>query len=212
MPAVSKVSIGNQAIINLGEDHFIEDPGEGTKQANLLNQLFDHAVDVVLAAHPWPFAKKRAALTELTNPSDHWSHCYRYPVDCVFARYIVSATDAEHGDVGMIEGVRGRYRIPFEIAGDDAAGRYIFTDQAEATLAYTKRIQDTQAFSAPFVDALAWYLAARMALPITKKPKIAEWAGKQYRLALDSAAATAHNEGQPVEKPESPSVRARLDA
>lgn len=195
----SITEIYNQALANLGVTRFVSDVSDQTLEAEICGIWFGQVRDEILRMADWPFARRRVVLAEVANPPDHWEYQYRYPSDCLFLRAL------------LIDGVRNPrhdQRIEFEIGADDT-GRVIWTDQSEAVALYT-RVMDTTTFYDPlFVSALAWGLAARIAMPLAVDARLSQMAGQQYSMAVQRAAAAAFNEGFQAQ-PESALVAVRF--
>ncbi|MNG06251.1 hypothetical protein D3C84_894790 [compost metagenome] len=99
-------------------------------------------------------------------------------------------------------------QIPFRI-GYDSGGRVIHTDQPEAGVRFTFRVQDPTFFDALFADALAWRLAMDLALPLSSKPELQTYASQQFQLAMTKAEGSAFEESQDDPEPESEFVSVR---
>lgn len=160
----SVVSICNLALSNLAKDN-IQDLDEGSTEAKLCKQFYEHSRDTLLQVFPWRFARKTGSLAELTNTKDkRWAYAYKRPTDCLKVRRVTDEAQIDYLSYG--EGaVAGGYAYDIE-------GTTIFCDLSPAFLDYTWRVNDVTKFPPLFVDALAWHLAVRLAMPITRDPKI----------------------------------------
>jgi len=102
-------------------------------------------------------------------------------------------------------------KIIFETAANsDGNGRVILTNQPQAWLLYVRRITDPTMFDAIFSDALAWRLAAEIAMPITGNANLGTAAQNRYTQVIASAGAHSMNEAQEEDEPMSDIARARL--
>ncbi len=193
----SEVEIGNLALGYVGVAHEISSLDEDSTEAEQVKRFYATTRDQVLRDFPWPFARRYVALALVAeDPNDDWAYSYRYPTDCVRA-------------LRLVDGHRIQTtRIPWEVASDDA-GRLILTDQAEAVLRYIKRIEDPEQFDASFVEALAWRLGSKLAIPLSRSAKERDYALERYRLEISVAQANAANEGETDDDPEPESIRAR---
>jgi len=203
----SKTEICNLALSNIGISQFITDvdaPSEKSNEAIVCRRWYDISLNFALEDFDWNFARRRLALAEIAStPPSTWAKVYAYPSDCATARKI------------EVAGVRVPYaeqRIPFEVAAETAVtGDYkvIYTDCELAVLVYTKRITDAGLFDAQFVMALAWLLAANIAMPLAVNSKLAAQAASNYQAAKLTAFASHLNERQEDPEPASETERAR---
>ncbi|HWV38853.1 MAG TPA: hypothetical protein VN033_10305 [Vulgatibacter sp.] len=194
--ALSEVAICNVALARIGVSAPISSLDEASAEATNCKTLYAPARDTVLAAAPWPFATRRALLAEVAAPSDPpyadtstgWAHRYALPVDCLVAREVWS------GQRNPLE------RVPFAVEFG-GLGRVLLTDQADAQLIYTAKVVDPASFDPGFDDALAWHLAADLALPLKAEVKLGQNARAMAEHTLLRATARAFNEGQRDRRP-----------
>ncbi|MGX1353368.1 hypothetical protein AB7M49_006989 [Bradyrhizobium elkanii] len=160
----SIISICNLALTNLGKDN-INALSEPTAEARACNQYYEHTRDVLLQGYPWRFAGKTASLAELTNDKlGTWRYAYKRPIDCLKVRWIrreYSVTD--HCRQTLEEELSN----PYEIEGET-----LYCNLSPAFLRYTWRLVDPTKFSPLFVEALSWHLAVKLAMPLTRDPKV----------------------------------------
>jgi hypothetical protein len=88
--------------------------------------------------------------------------------------------------------------------------RSLITSFDDAALVYTRRITNPVRFSSAFTDALAFRLAAELALAIPGKTDLEQAMRQRYLLAIAHAKANARNEVQPDQPQDSETIRARL--
>jgi hypothetical protein len=179
----SEVQICNMALGHIGAAAEIQSLSEATEEAKYSNLYYNDIRDSVLRQHPWNFATTYVVLADLGSPPTGWDYRYRYPVDCHRALNIVKAakTDPE---------------IEFDVGSDGSSGRVILTDQATATLRYTAKVTDPNAFDALFIHALSWALAVHLAEPITSSQAKKKDAAAAYAGIMLTAKATDSNEGE----------------
>lgn len=200
MFSVSDTFIANAALEQIGAKSGIQSLTENSPEARACNFWFDFCRVHVLEAYNWGFARKRLALAASSDdpPEGIWSYRYQYPVDCVKAREIENSLGPTAD------------AIPFEIEQtSDGSAKTIVTNQEEATLIYTRNVEETSLFSAHFIDTLAAQLASRIALKLTGKRTIRDDMLKLYSQLL--LAAPAHDANETVkDKPrEAEWIRAR---
>lgn len=193
----SEVEIYNMALGYVGVAREIDAPDEGSTESDQCQRYYAQTRDATLRDFPWPFANKVIALGLVEeNPNDDWAYAYRYPTDCLRALRLVTGSRVDTAPP------------PFELGHDDA-GKLIFTDQAEAVLKYTRRIEDPELFDPAFVEAFAWRLGSKVAIPLSRSEKERDYAFKRYQFELNVARAHAANEGQVDPAPEAESIRER---
>lgn len=196
----SDVEICNVALGRLGIDQFIESIDDSNSRARACKNHLSTARDVLLESVDWSFAESQTSLALLTTVVNGWAYQYRYPSDCVRARYI---TD----DNGMRSNATYA-AAPFKLSNDDS-GVTILTDIENAYLIYTKRITNPNLFSASFRSALSWRLAIELATTLRVDPSLAQNAEMKYRIELSAAAAHDANQSIADVRADSPSIRGR---
>lgn len=143
----SIVAICNLALSNIGKDN-IASLTEASAEARACRQFYDITRDTLLQAYPWRWAGKTLALAAVSNDQGaRWSYAYQRPHDCLKIRSMGAGSF-------------------------DAQGSLIYSSASPAVLSYTYRVEDPAVFSPLFADALSWHLAVRLAMPLTRDPKI----------------------------------------
>ncbi len=161
----SEVSICNLALGNVAKPD-INSLNEASAEARACKRYFAQVRDVMLESYPWLFARKIAALAEVTNDrANRWRYAYRRPSDCLKELLVLDEclSPLIFSDGDMLR----RGGIPYDVAGTT-----IYTNVKPAFLEYTYRLVDPTKFSATFVEAFGWELAVRIAMPLTRDPKI----------------------------------------
>lgn len=178
----SIVSICNLALSNLGKAN-ISALSEMSAEARACNQFYDHVLGTLLQAYPWRFAGKTQSLAEITNDKPGaWGYAYSRPVDCLKVRWVrpeYSETDPSP------QTLQEEIANPFDIEGQT-----IYCNLSPAFLRYTWRASDPATFSPLFIEALSWHLAVRLAMPLTRDPKVRADAF-QLAMRMQGEAATA---------------------
>lgn len=195
----SVVQICNMALTRIGQNQFIDSIDEQSKAAELCALHYELCRDEVLQAFPWPFAEARVSLADIGSPPQNWAYRYRYPTDCLQIRRITVP--------GMVM-PRADDRIPYQVV-NASGGRAIVTDQEQAEIAYTARVEDTTYFSPMFTNALAWRLAAELAMGLQAKPENYQAAMQNYQITISQAQALAFEEVEDGQAPESEFIQAR---
>ncbi|WP_250533979.1 hypothetical protein [Caballeronia sp. AZ10_KS36] len=170
----SAVDICNLALGHLGDDATVSSlsPPEGSAQAEHCARFYPIARDLCLESHEWGFATRRADLALLADtPPPGFQFVYAMPSNC---RNIIDLVDPVALDDYTYHGHGEHWRnaardpVPYELETRDDGTQVIYTNLANAKIRYVYSVTDTTKFSAQFVDALAWLLAAYLAGPIIK--------------------------------------------
>lgn len=176
----SVVSISNLALSNLGKDN-IQDLDEASTEARACKQFYDQTRDSLLQAYPWRFAGKTAALAQIANDRvGEWANAYTRPTDCLKVRWVrpdYSTLDPKPNHTAQ----RDAFGFTHDIEGNT-----IYCGLSPAFLRYTFRLTDPTRYSPLFIEALSWLLSVRLAMPLTRDPKVRADA---YQLARQTQAA-----------------------
>jgi hypothetical protein len=160
----STVAICNLALSNLGKDN-ISALTEASAEARACNQFYDHVRKLLLQEYPWGFAGKSASLASITNDKEgDWLYAYRKPNDCLKLRTVrnrYSTTPQDDLPEALPSG------FPYEVEGSA-----IYCDLSPAFGRYTYDLTDPTKFSVSFIEALGWHLSVRLAMPLTRDPKV----------------------------------------
>jgi hypothetical protein len=186
----SIVSICNLALSNLGKDNISALTDAGA-EARACSQFYDQTLDSLLQGYPWRFAIKTASLAEVTNDKPGtWEYAYRYPLDCLKVRYVRPAYVADDpADYSTAQA--DSFGFAHEIEGQT-----IYCDLSPAFLRYTYRNTDPTKYSPLFIEALSWHLAVRLAMPLTRDPKMRADAFQLAQQTQGAAQMADANEGR----------------
>lgn len=214
------VEVCNMALDNLGQTVGIASLSEASKAARACSRHLQQALDELMSVHPWPFCTKSAALalTEDT-PIPGWTYQYAYPSDCVRAWVVCDENgvrlalqswpdtyfDSMYYNKGVMPGLTF---VPFQVVSGSQQ-TCIITDLQGAMLIYSKRQTDVSRLPPLVVNALAWHLANKIAMPITADPKMQQSAMNMANIALVTAQAAQASQSQPDPEPSPPSIAAR---
>jgi hypothetical protein len=196
----SDIEICNIALSRVAHTQPIVSFTEKSKAAELCSVFFKPLRELVLADFPWPFAESIVTLADIGSPAPGWAYRYRYPADCLKVREIIIPEQRRP--------MSSDQQIPYKI-GYDSGGRVIHTDQAEAGVRFTFRVEDPTFFDPLFADALAWRIGQDLALPLSSKPDLQQYCQQQYEMAKTRAQGSAFEESQDDPEPESEFVSVR---
>jgi hypothetical protein len=183
---VAVVDIYNMALSRLGTKSTVAATTENSVEAEQLSIHYANARDCVLAGYDWGFARRSLTLARRTETAPTgWSYLYSYPTNCARFRGIGNPLSFPV--------------IPFKILSiEDSGGNDVKAIAINLTSAegwFTKIITNTELFDPMFVNALAWELASRVALPITQKESIWQRCVQMATATIPMAAAVNGNEG-----------------
>jgi hypothetical protein len=104
---------------------------------------------------------------------DEWTYAYTLPSDFLAARFIYPR----------------KSRIQYDIESGPAYTTILLTNEEDADLIYTARVSTITKWSAGFIKAFAWKLAADLAAPLQLDEKKVVWADGRYKAELSKALA-----------------------
>ena len=171
----STVQLFNTALARLGGEQLDKriSPQETDTLGALCATLFEHVLDMALAAHTWTFALRRVALAVLADAPENAEYplAYALPSDCV--RPV------------RLDGCGGLNRSPAYAVEGDA----LRTREAAASLLYVQRVTDPRRWPPTFADALAWALAAELATAKSNDLRKQQFCAQNYEISLSTAIA-----------------------
>lgn len=150
----TNIAICNLALSYLGKD-VISSFDEPSTEGRVCRQFFNHALSTLLQREKWSFAQKRQPLAQVLNEQNsRFAYAYEMPFDCLKLHHL-SGDSTEYVDTSYI-----------------VEGRAIYADLSPAFAHYTFNLQDCALLTPLFEEALSWYLAAKIAIPLTRDQKI----------------------------------------
>ena len=212
----------NKALALIGSSTISDIADTGDPTATLLNEIFDKNRDAVLEACEFPFAIKRADLTEIAD----WVTATAYVADdLVFTADNVYtclvghtsgtfATDLASGYwsktySGPTFHYTECYLIPSDCLkplgiNDEYAdwaeeGELIVSDTSGLELKYISQVTDASKWSVPFIEAFAAKLAAEIAFVLTSSKETMEAMQKLYGIKIEEASSGESQVGKPPE-------------
>lgn len=165
----SAVDICNLALSHLGVEP-ISDLNGTDKASRTCNQNYEPALKFVLGQHFWNFAMKRVTLAkDATAPAFGWSAQFIIPADFLLLYGFSQNTP----------------RFDYEIEG-----LRILCNQTTLKIKYVSYFTSVSAMDPAFVKALAYYLAADMAWPLTQSRTMSDKMDLKYQETIRNAKAT----------------------
>jgi hypothetical protein len=178
--STSKVQIWNAALSHIQHKALIRDPDERTVEASYCNTFYPFALEVTLERYDWNFARRREQGAQVTNDLNHWMFAYAKPSGCVAMRAVL-----------LPESTNDYNEQSFGVEGDT-----IYTNVEEAVLKFTGLVTDTSKFSPMFAMSLSYDLAALLAGPIPRDPRLKQTMLNAAAGYVNMAAASDANTGQ----------------
>lgn len=156
----SDVSICNAALLRIGVARRIESLTEPSAEARYCAGLYPVVLDQALSEYPWGFACRVAELAPVAEKAPPgWSWRYALPTDCLRLLEIFDSAGPKRSAPGYVyEQIRGE------------SGRQIVCNLSPCLVRYVGRMRDAAGFSAPFASALAWRIAADLAVALSGDP------------------------------------------
>ena len=148
------------------------DPPDGRAESGHCRRFFQMALNELIEAGAWTFAKTRVALAEATNPSSLWTYAYALPNDCASPLRVLTMAAAQDFilwpfsavlTVDELQAWNERGSSDFE-----TEGALLLTHEPEAVLLYVRTVTDPQLLSATATSALTYLLASYIAGPILR--------------------------------------------
>jgi hypothetical protein len=172
----SAVDICNTALSHIGAENEVAaiDPPDGSVEAGRCARFYPIARRLALGSHNWTFARARATLAAVTNPSTVWLYAYAVPSGMLHARRILSLQTIDTAGLVFADSTFTNWHAlddlfsergssDFEVEGDT-----ILTNEPEAVLLYTRDVTDVSKYPPMFTSALGMLLAGYLAGPTIK--------------------------------------------
>lgn len=200
MPATSDVEICNLALVRLGQKQLITSLDQNASQAIMCRLHYPRTRDALLSEHTWNFATKYAALSRDASYAGDFEFDYRFqlPTDCL--RVVRTAWDANGSVAGAaIYGFPGLVGSVSTVTPYRIVGRYLHTNETDASIEYIAQITDVAQFDDLFVDVLAQRLAAELSPAISDNASQTKNLWEVYQNKLVEARNIDASEGTPRE-------------
>ena len=146
----------------------IDDPGDS--KAKLLKRQIPLARARLLSRGPWYFARTRVELAEQTNDRNPpWRYKHALPAA---NRFLIAVYDAATGaEIWREDGAVEALTYPRDRALE-ITGTAVYSQMERTAALFVTDQPDISLWPAYAQEALAWALAARAAMPITKDSRV----------------------------------------
>lgn len=194
----SNIEICNLALFRVGTAT-IQSLDDTTKSAIACKTLLPFARDAVLRSFDWGFAKKRLNLALLPDTYSGFDFAYQYPTDAICLRKITDV-DGSFTSVAWDWNTmqyKKSGKVKYEVGVNSALNsNFILTSKELAEVVYTARVTNANLYDALFIEALAWKLAADLAMPLLNKPETQQAFFKNFLYAVAQAQVVNANEDE----------------
>lgn len=197
----AEVDIANYALSYIGQPP-IQSFTERSNAAAQAKLHFAAAVREVAVDFDWPFLRgyRQLVQLDLAVPAN-WTYAYSVPANCLKPLRLVR-------DLGLYE------PTPFQLFSrtdePNQSELILVTGVSPATLIFTRGDVPPERFDPTFCDAVAWKLAAKLAMPLTKNAQIVSGLGDAYLRAINAArTVSANSEPTNVNEPLPEWIRVR---
>lgn len=182
--------ICNMALNHIGREQ-IASLHEDTEAARTCRLHYDMQRRVLLRAYTWGFAMKTAPLSLIDKTVPGWKYVYAYPNDCVMARKIFNEQNTwcvlQKNFKGNMDQV---------VLNDNT--KALVCNHADAFLQYIYDVKDANLFTDDFTQALSYYLAGAIAVPLTGSANLSQTMQAQGNALLQEAKFTQMEERHKV--------------
>jgi hypothetical protein len=167
----SDVILCNRALSHLPEAPIaqMDAPGVAARECRA---WYIPVVRRVLTMHDWGIATKIESLAvSSTNLRDNWAFAYAEPSDLAYAIDVLPPLDAASYGSGVY---RPSMLASTSISRFSKTDGKIYSNIEDARLVYTSLDITEDVFTEDFVEVVEYYLAAKLAMPITKRGDLAK--------------------------------------
>lgn len=200
-----QVEIYNMALDAMGSQSTVSSPMETSAEAKALNRHWRPAIEQLLRAVHWNFARYQVAATLLKDSTlgdsvpSPWTYEYAYPSDCMLARFMMPSPSVPAPSTSSIPQMPSFTPVHFLIASDNDTNNnptnVLLTNQPQALLVYTRLIENPSLFDAEFTEGLRLYLAHRIAITLSGDKGLSKSNYEQAMISINQARARNGNEG-----------------
>lgn len=155
-----------------------------TEEARQCAMHYDHCRRMLLRSYRWGFARRMEKLAVVSAKVPGWDYVYGYPSNCLSVRFVFAEDEAERKEVNKDE---------YEVAVVDGV-KVLCSNVEEAWCEYTEDVTEAAKMTEEFIEALARYLAASMAMVVTGSDGLMNMNYQLMQTALQQAQVEAARE------------------
>ncbi len=161
-----------------------------TEEARQCAMHYDHCRRMLLRSYRWGFARRMEKLAVVSAKVPGWDYVYGYPSNCLSVRFVFAEDEAERKEVNKDE---------YEVAVVDGV-KVLCSNVEEAWCEYTEDVTEAAKMTEEFIEALARYLAASMAMVVTGSDGLMNMNYQLMQTALQQAQVEAAREREQTPK------------
>ncbi len=161
-----------------------------TEEARQCAMHYDHCRRMLLRSYRWGFARRMEKLAVVSAKVPGWDYVYGYPSNCLSVRFVFAEDEAERKEVNKDE---------YEVAVVDGV-KVLCSNVEEAWCEYTEDVTEAAKMTEEFIEALARYLAASMAMVVTGSDGLMNMNHQLMQTALQQAQVEAAREREQTPK------------
>lgn len=184
-----KLEIYKAAIVTAGAKD-IASESDCSTEAKTCNTLFPIFRDSVLRDFNFNFARKAQTLALTEETSSGWLYAYKYPNDCLKARYILPQGVTNGGDYQTLTPDNHEIRL-----NANGTGHLFLCSFSPCEILYTARVLSESLWDSIFVEAMVLRLAAGLAIPLKRDKDLARLLLSEYNAYINKAIEASANEG-----------------
>jgi hypothetical protein len=198
--ALSPETVVQMAVGNLGQTETVSSISSPQTKAEKLGALwYDYERKRILAKHNWSWATKRKALTDATATElkSGWSYAYTLP-SSVLRVIAIDLGFRNSEDPAGFDPVNPTLPGASWTIEEDSAGtgRVLLCDIQSTVIVCIEDVITLDQWDRDAVEALAWALSFRLAMPLTGKTDFATLSKQMAEETLNRAIADDVNEGR----------------
>ena len=163
---MNNTDICNMALNHIGRET-IAGLNEDTEASRTCKIHYDLQRRVLLRSYTWGFARKTTKLSQIDTTVPGWGYVYAYPNDCVKALKIFNEQNTW---CVLHKNFKGN--IDQVILNDNT--KALVCNQPDAYLEYIYDVKDAALFTDDFAQALSYFLAGAIAVPLTGSQTLAQ--------------------------------------
>jgi hypothetical protein len=206
---MSAVQVCNLALgrIGQGASRPIQSLSEDSEPARACNRVFDHLMALLQRDYTWPFSITAQALALMPLAVPGWQYVYAYPSNCKFLHALTDARTDPFQNSRLLTDCTAAFKL---FGRPDGEGIMIASDQPDAWAWFNAGIADPEFADDSFREALAWRIAADIALGLKASAPVAQYAAQQFEASIAVAASHVANERGRTERPLPANIAARF--
>ena len=175
---MTSTEIGNLALSYLGQNSIVDIVDTSSELARRCKLHYEHCKQMVLKEFNWGFAKRQERLVLLDNQlKNDYLYAYAYPEKCLFVRRIYQEKDQSE----TLDKNR------FDIFSLDDNTQVIACNVESANIEYTYDVNDGNAYSPHFIEALSRLLASNLAMSLVGNTAVQQMQYQLYQVAIAKA-------------------------